>query len=282
MAADYFDRIIAHKKKAVAQQQVITPLESLRALAAMQDRPRDFSGILREGRAALFSHVMNPNGSLGQPLSGTAPYDPVALARRLVLQGAQALVVSTDAAFDGGGIEHLTLVANAVEVPVIRLDYILDEYQVVETRAAGGDGLFLFPAMLTENQIPRLISIAQRNLLTVVACVHNEAELRAVLPYEPRVVAINNYDLRTGQVDLALTGRLLEMVPGHMTVITMGGLESPWDVVQVAAGVDGVLVKQAMLLIPSSAKSIRELLGIDPRITSTGHNGGPFTTTPFF
>ncbi|GAB4572764.1 MAG: indole-3-glycerol phosphate synthase TrpC [Anaerolineae bacterium] len=276
----YFDEIIAYKKKRVAQQQVITPLASLRALSKMQDRPRDVSTVLREEQVALFSHVINPNSSLGQPLSGTAAYDPVALARRLVRQGAQALVVSTDSRYDGGSIEHLTLVSSAVDVPVVRHDYILDEYQIVETRAAGGDGLFLYPAMLSGEQLRRLISATQRNLMTVIACVHNREELLAVLPYEPRIVAINNHDPRTDQTDLTLTSQLVELIPGHMTVITMGGLESPWDVVQVATGVDGVLVKQAMLLIPSTARSLRQVLGLNGYVSST-ENGESLTTNPF-
>lgn len=283
MATIDFERLVAYKKRVVAQQQVVTPLDSLRALAKMQDRPRDVASVLRDGKGTLFSQVMNPNSSLGQPVSGTAPYDPVALSRRLIRQGAQGLVVSTDTRLDGGGVEHLTMVANAVEVPVIRHDYIVDEYQVVETRAAGGDGLFLYPSMLSPDRLRALISATQRNLMTVVACVYSEGELRAVLPYEPRIVVFNNHDPRTNQVDLGLTGRLLEQVPGHITVLTMGGIESPWDVVQVAAGVDGVIVKQAHLLIPSTAKAIREILGIDPRSSDeTSSDSGLFDTTTFF
>lgn len=281
MATIDLERVVAYKKRVVAQQQVVTPLESLRALAKMQDRPRDVASVLRDGTGTLFSQVRNPNSSLGQPVSGTAPYDPVALSRRLTRQGAQGLVVSTDTRLDGGSVEHLTMVANASTVPVIRHDYIVDEYQVVETRAAGGDGLFLYPSMLDGDQLRTLISATQRNLMTVIACVYSEAELHAVLPYEPRIIVINNHDPRTNEIDLGLTARLLEQVPGHITVLTMGGIDSPWDVVQVAAGVDGVIVKQAMLLIPTTAKSIREILGIDPRSNDTDDND-VFITTTFF
>ena len=277
-----FEDILAYKRKIVAQRQVMAPIESLRALANMQDRPRDVATVLRRERAALFSQVVNPNSSLGQPVSGTAPYDPVALARRLIRQGAQGLIVSTDMRFDGGGVEHLTLVSNAVDVPVVRHDYIIDEYQVVETRAAGGDGLVIYPGLLNSEDLRKLISATQRNLMTVIAIVHSEAELEAVLPHEPRVIAINNHDPRTDVVDLTLTGRLLERVPGHITVITLGGFESPWDLVQVAAGVDGVVVKQSMLLIPTTAKALRELLGIDPPQEPSNRDSDRFTTTSFF
>ena len=87
---------------------------------------------------------------------------------------------------------HLTLVANAVQVPVIRTDYIFSEYQVVETRAAGADGLILTPGIMKPEIIRRLISATQRNLMTVIAKVHNERELHMVLPFEPRIIAIDN------------------------------------------------------------------------------------------
>ncbi|NPV68267.1 MAG: hypothetical protein HPY64_14090 [Anaerolineae bacterium] len=254
------DEIIAYKQEQVARLQAVTPLPGLRALAKMQARPQDLSSHLLENRVALLARVMNPAVDLGQSAAGAAPYDPVALARRLARHGAQALVVATDERYHAGAIEHLTLVANAVNVPVIRYDFIIDEYQVVETRAAGGDGLFLTPALLPPEQVRRLLSITQRNLMTAIVCVHSEAELRAILPFEPRVIAINNYNPLTDRVDLSLTPRLVEMVPGHVTLLTMGGLESPRDVGQVMAGVDGVLVGPAMLLIADWAAELWEML----------------------
>jgi len=255
------EEIIAYKTEQVARLQAVTPLAGLRALAKMQARPLDLSSHVLENRVALLAQVMNPAVDLGQAAAGAAPYDPVALARRLARHGAQALVVATDEQYHAGGIEHLTLVANAVNVPVIRYDYIIDEYQIVETRAAGGDGLFLTPALLPPEQMRRLISITQRNLMTAVVNVHSEAELQAILPFEPRVIAINNANPLTGRVDLSLTTRLVEMVPGHVTLLTMGGLESPRDVGQVMAGVDGVLVGPAMLLISEWAAELWDMLG---------------------
>jgi indole-3-glycerol phosphate synthase len=259
-----FEEIIAHKRKQLAQQQVITPLDGLRALAKMQDRPRDVCSVLRDDRITLLARVMNPAArKLGRKAAPTRPYDPVALARRLVRQGAQALVVSTDETYHGGSVEHLTLVANAVQVPVIRTDYIFSEYQVVETRAAGADGLILTPGIMKPEIIRRLISATQRNLMTVIAKVHNERELRTVLPFEPRIIAIDNRDSHTGIINHKTTYELLEHVPGHIAVITMGGLRSPRDISQVTSGLDGVLVNQDLLLNPETAAMIRAMLSIE-------------------
>ena len=256
-----FEEIIAYKIKQIAQQQVVTPIDSLRALAKMQDRPRDVSSHIRVNRIALLAELQNPGFQAGQDDGDDLGYDPVALARRLIRQGAQGLVVATDRRYYGSGVVHLTLVSNAVEVPVIRRDFILDEYQVVETRAAGADGLLVTPPVISAHTLRRLVSATQRNLMTAVVEVYSADELEAVLPLEPRLIAINNRHPITRQVDLSLTPRLVERVPGHIAVITMGGLHTPYDVARVAGGVDGVLVPQDMLLDPAQAAALRRILG---------------------
>ena len=257
-----FEEIIAYKIKQIAQQQVVTPLDSLRALAKMQDRPRDVSSHIRVNRVALLADLQNPTVQAGDSDGDDPGYDPVALARRLIRQGAQGLVIATDKRYYGGGVVHLTLVSNAVDVPVVRRDYILDEYQVVETRAAGADGLLITAPVVNPNTLRRLVSATQRNLMTAVVEVHSADELEAVLPLEPRVIAINNRHPITREIDLSLTPRLVERVPGHITVVTMGGLQTPYDVARVASGVDGVLVPQDMLLDPERAAALRHILGI--------------------
>jgi indole-3-glycerol phosphate synthase len=257
-----YEEIIAYKVKQIAQQQVVTPIDSLRALAKMQDRPRDVSSHVRVNRVALLAELQNPAFQAGEVDGDDPGYDPVALARRLIRQGAQGLVVATDKRYYGGGVVHLTLVSNAVDVPVVRRDYILDEYQVVETRAAGADGLLVTTPVVNSTTLRRLVSATQRNLMTAVVEVHSADELEAVLPLEPRLIAINNRHPLTREVDLTLTPRLVERVPGHITVITMGGLHSPYDVARVASGVDGVLVPQDMLLDPQQAAALRHILGI--------------------
>ncbi len=254
-----YDEVIAHKKKLVAQLQVMTPLASLRALASMQARPRDVRSVLRENRVALVARVMNPGSGADQGQSA-GPYDPVALARRLVAHGAQALMVLTDERYYQGGIEHLTLVASAVDVPVIRQDFVLDEYQVVETRAAGADGLLLIASMLDADRLRSLISATQRNLMTEVVQVRNEDDLRMALPFEPRVIAISNRDPHTGALDLATTCRLVPLIPRHITTVSMGGLGTPQDVASVLAGVDGVLVDEELLCDPQAGAAVASML----------------------
>lgn len=246
--------IIARKRKQIAQRKVVTSLTELRALAGMTDfRPHDVASVLREQGVTLIGRVCRPH------TTGSLPYDPVALARQLVKQGAQVLVVATDE-LDGGGVEHVTLIKRAVEVPVIRQDYVVDDYQVVETRGAGGDGLLLMANLLEPVVLRGLISLTQRNLLTEIVQVHSAAELAVVLPFEPRVIAICNHDPRSGQTDLSLTAELLARIPAHITAISMCGLETVADVVAVLNGPNGVLLGPELLLDPPTMQAVTGLL----------------------
>ncbi|MBN1964316.1 MAG: hypothetical protein JW910_06700 [Anaerolineae bacterium] len=255
--------IIARKRKQIAQQKVVTPLASLRALAGMMRfRPKDLSSVLRENRVTLIGQVRryDPAGADGS--NPGQPYDPVALARQLVTQGVQALIVATDAA-QGGGVEHLTLIKQAVHVPVIRQDYIVDEYQVVETRAAGGDGLLLLANVLDSDTLRGLISVTQRNLLTEIVQVHSAEELETVLPFEPRVIAICNHVHDQDAPNLDLTSQLVQLVPGHIAIMSMGGLDSVTDVATVMNGPDGVLLGPELLFDPESMGAVRRLFDLD-------------------
>lgn len=255
------DEIIAYKKMQVSQQQVLTPRQGLRALAGMQPRPEDVSSHIREHRPTLIARITNPTTAAA---AGTPPraYDPVALARRLVRQGAHGVVVTTDQRYHGGAVEDLMLISRAVDVPVIRDDYILDQYQVVETRAAGGDGLVLDIALLDDLLVRSLISVTQRNLMTSLVHVYNESDLNIVLKHEPRVIVLNNYDPRTGETDLSVTRRLRRHVPAHISTLSAGGLHTPDDILRVISDVEGVIVPQEMLLLPDTASVVRKLLGL--------------------
>ncbi len=253
------EAIVAHKKRLIAQKQVVTPLASLRALASMQERPRDVCSAIRGSHVALLAQVQN---LAPEEETVDIPYDAVALARRLVALGAQALLVLTDDNQPTGGIEHLTLATHAVDVPVIRQDYIIDEYQVIETRAAGADGLLLRASLVNAATMRRLISATQRNRMTEIVEVRNEDELLTALPYEPRIIAINNHDPETGVVDLTATRRLRPLIPAHILTLSRGGLYTPQDVAAVFRDVDGIIVGPDVLLTRPAAAGIRDLLHI--------------------
>jgi len=251
--------VIARKRESVARRAGLTPLESLRALASLQPRPPDVGSTLRENRVALVAQIMAADLGQNSGANGIA-YDPVGLARQAVVQGAHALAVVTEDLYHGGALDHLTHVCNAVGVPVIRQDFVVEEYQVVEARAGGAAALTLIAAVLGDTEMRRLISATQRNRMNAVVLVHDEAELNVALSWEPRVIAIDNRDRHSGAVDLDKTRRLMALIPARLAVLSMGGLRTAQDVAQVAqTGVDAVLVP-APLLLNTEAEAIRAAL----------------------
>ena len=187
-------------------------------------------------------------------------YDPVVLAKRFEYSGVKAISVATNPDYHRGDIADLTLVSQNVAIPVLRQDFIYDEYQVVEARAAGADGLMLTAGLVEPDKLRELISVTQRYRMTEVVQVENEEEVRTAIQFEPRVIAISNRNLRDLTIDLERTLRLRELIPPHMTVISVGGLKTADDVAYVyQADIDGIVVGQALLTAPDKAKAIKEL-----------------------
>jgi indole-3-glycerol phosphate synthase len=269
MARDPLADMVARKQHDLEARKQVIPIAALRAMAKLQQRPRDLKLVLKEDpHVSLIAEIKQISPSAGRLLGA---YDPVALARTYAAHGARAVAIHTDEAVYGGGLEHLTLVARAVNIPVIRQDFAIDEYQVLEARAAGADGVLLMAELLDDLLLRSLLSLTQRLLMTAVVQVSTESDLRRALLFDPRVIGISNQDMHTYAVDLDTTVRLRSQIPPHIAVISLYGLRTADDVARVtAAGVDGVLVGQALLQAPDTAAKIRELF------VSSGHEGdGP-------
>lgn len=253
------DTIIAAKRLYLEERKAKTPIEAVRALAGMQKRPQPVMSTVRtDNQVMLIAQVKYASPEAGQLVDA---YDPVALARLYAQEGADAIAIFTDETIYQGGLDDLMLVSQAVNIPTISQDYIVDEYQVVEARAAGASGLILSAAVLDEPTLRSLVSATQRNLMTAIVQVHNEAELDYALTLSPRVIAISNRDPHTFNVDIQVTIRLRPRIPNHISVISMSGLRTPQDVAMVAhQGVNAVMVGEALLTSPNVRQTLREML----------------------
>jgi indole-3-glycerol phosphate synthase len=253
------DEIIAHKRAEVAALRARTPIDAVRARAAAAPPPRDFAAAIAGPPIKVIAEVKRASPSAG---SIRAAADPVATARSYAAAGASAVSVLTDHRYFSGSLEDLVAVRGAVGLPILRKDFTVDAFQVYEARAAGADAVLLIAGAIPAADLASLARLAGDLELTALVEVHSEQDLDDALSIGPRVVGINNRDLRTLQTDLETTHRLRPRIPAGITVISESGIATPGDVADVArAGIDAILVGTSLMASPDPGAHLRALLG---------------------
>lgn len=252
-------KMVTDTRKMVEQRKREVPLAGMHALASMQRRPYDISSYLREHhKLPLIAQIKRHAPEMQDPL---ANYDPVVIAKRFEACHVSGLMLATNQQYYLGSIVDLTLVTQNVSIPVIRQDFVYDEYQIVEARAAGADGVLLIAALLEPAHLRELISITQRNRMAAIVQVQSQEEVLQSIEFEPRVIAISNRDMHDFTIDLDTTLRLRPLIPRHIMVMSMGGLRTAADVAYVRqANLDAVVVGQAILNAPDPSAAIYDLL----------------------
>ena len=189
-------------------------------------------------------------------------YQPAPVARAYANAGAAAISVLTEPAFFDGGLDHLEAVREAVEVPLLRKDFIVSEYQVAEARAAGADAVLLIVAALDDPTLRRLVVAAGNLELAALVEVHDAAELSRALAAEAEIVGVNNRNLRTLEVDIDASFSLVAAIPEEVTAVAESGIKTAADIVGLRlAGYDGFLVGESLITQPDPGAALRSLLG---------------------
>jgi indole-3-glycerol phosphate synthase len=252
------DRIVAQTRITVARARQEVRLAELEAQARAMPRARDFAGALRSGRIGCIAEFKRHSPSAGWIRQGA---DPAQIAQRYQVAGAAALSVLTDEPFFRGSLSDLRRARAACALPVLRKDFIVDAYQIVEARAAGADAVLLIVGALTDGALQALMGEAERWGLQVLCEAHDEAELDRALAASARIVGINQRDLRTFAVDTTLALRLRSRVPAGRTVVAESGIRSAEDVERLrAGGVDAILVGEALMRAADPGLSLQQLL----------------------
>lgn len=216
----------------------------------------DAAGALR-----LIAEVKQASPSAGVIVAAGATFDPIAIAQRYEAAGAHAISVLTDARFFRGSLDDLRAVRMAVELPVLRKDFILDEVQIFEAAAAGADAVLLVVAALDDETLVRLLEMARTCQLDALVEVHTLAELDRALEADAEIVGINNRDLTTFEIDLAVTETLAEQVPAGVLLVSESGIRAADDSRRArAAGADAILVGEAMMRAGDSAENVGRLI----------------------
>jgi indole-3-glycerol phosphate synthase len=228
--------------------------------AAMAKTPRgsEFESALgMSGRVNVIAECKRRSPSRGVLAHD---YDPVAIARQYERGGAAAISVLTEPTFFDGALEHLTAVRAAVNVPLLRKDFIVDEYQLLEARAAGADAVLLIVAALEQKDLVRLREQATALGLAALVEVHDDEELARAIDCGARLVGVNNRNLRTLAVDVEASDRLAARMPSHVIGVSESGLQTRADLERLAAaGYRAFLIGERFMTDPDPAKAIEEL-----------------------
>jgi indole-3-glycerol phosphate synthase len=233
--SDILERIIAVKREEVSAAERSAPLEELRLEASARDL-RDFVGALRAkhaaGAPAVIAEVKKASPSKGVLREHFVPAD---IARSYEQGGAACLSVLTDVQFFQGSAAYLEAARAACTLPVLRKDFIIDPYQVVEARAMGADAILLIAAALSTDQMQDLEAFAHSLGLAVLVEVHDERELGEALTLKTPLIGINNRNLRTFETSLDTTLGMLDALPDDRIVVTESGILSRADVERMRA-----------------------------------------------
>jgi indole-3-glycerol phosphate synthase len=258
------EQILRDKTDEVAEHRRRCPLAELRRL--VQDLPpaRDFLAALREDGAhsktspRIIAEVKkaSPSKGLIRP-----DFDPVAIAQTYAANGAAALSVLTDAKYFQGQLSFLEDICTAVTLPLLRKDFTIDAYQVYESRAAHADALLLIVAALERGQLEDFLGLADDLDMAALLEVHTVEELERCLPLQPRLIGINNRDLRTFHTDIETTLRLLPLVPSDVLVVSESGINTAADITRLRdKGVHAFLIGESLMRAPNPGVKLREFL----------------------
>ena len=255
------DRIVARKVEEVAERRARVGLTELEALAKQADAPRGFARALRE-RAARREAAVIAEVKKASPSKGVirADFRPADIARSYEAGGAACLSVLTDIDFFQGADAYLQQARAACSLPVIRKDFMIDPYQIVEARALGADCVLLIVANLQDGQMAELAAVAKEQNLDVLVEVHDGAELERALRLETPLLGINNRNLHSFEVSLNTTLELKARVPADRLVITESGILGRADVELMEANdVYAFLVGEAFMRAEDPGAELKRL-----------------------
>ena len=261
---DILDKIIAVKREEIAAAARRKPLAVMRADAESRVLTRDFIGAMRTkiaaGQPAVIAEIKKASPSKGLLREDFIPAD---IAQSYAEYGAACLSVLTDAQFFQGCVDYLKQARASCQLPVLRKDFIVDAYQVYESRAMGADACLLIAAILDDAQMKDFEAIARSLDMAVLVEVHDAPELARALKLKTPLVGINNRNLKTFEVSLDTTLSLLRDVPSDRLLVTESGIHSREDVLRMgAAGVNAFLVGEAFMRAPDPGAALAGLFAV--------------------
>ncbi|GAA1828429.1 indole-3-glycerol phosphate synthase TrpC [Luedemannella flava] len=252
------EEILAGVREDVAARQARVPLEALKETAAAAPPALDAYAALRSPGVGVIAEVKRSSPSKGQ--LAEIP-DPAELAKEYADGGARCISVLTEGRWFGGSLDDLAAVRAAVNVPVLRKDFVVSSYQVHEARAYGADLVLLIVAALEQNTLTGLLERVESLGMTALVEVHTEAEADRALAAGAKVIGVNARNLATLEVDRSVFERIAPGLPNNVVKIAESGVRGPHDLIRyAAAGADAVLVGEGLVTQKSPREAVAELV----------------------
>jgi len=253
------DRIIEAKKEEVAQLKQTRPLSELKAAIRNLPSPRDFRGAIKGKTCAVIAEVKRRSPSKGILRED---FDPVNIASVYEEYGAAAISVLTDQKFFGGDKSYLAEIKKTVRLPLLRKDFIIEPYQIYETRNLNGDALLFIAEILEKEQLSDYIRLAESLDISALVEVHSKEELDKALASGAGIIGINNRNLKTFTTDLNTSVEITPHIPPDKIIISESGIHKREDIeLLMKAGIHAFLIGETLMVSENIGKKLTELLG---------------------
>lgn len=255
------DEICAHKREEVCRRKAETPFALIEQCVAQSPLPRDFGAALDQPGISLIAEIKRASPSKGTLLTNL---DPAEWARIYERGGAHALSVLTDERYFRGSLADLTAAHTATRLPCLRKEFVIDEYQIYEARAAQADAVLLIVRILSDEQLHDYLDVCHALHLAALVETHDAYEIERAVRTGSRILGINNRDLDTLEVNVSRTLELRKLVPDGRILVSESGIHTRDHVKMLEdGGIDAILVGEALVTSRNVADKVRELLGRD-------------------
>lgn len=253
---EILENIISNKLKEIRAAKIREPLEVLKARIKNAPKPRNFKkAISKKDKLCIIAEIKKASPSAGIIRKS---FDPVHLAVLLEKSGADALSVLTDRKFFKGDISYIKKIKSRVKLPVLRKDFIVDEYQVYESRANGADAILLIARLLSAARLKSLYVIAKRLGLACIIEAHSQADLKKTLKANPQIIGFNNRNLKDFSIDMNVTLKLCASVPKGKILVSESGIRNSKDLdILKARGINAALIGEAFMRMEAVSSRLK-------------------------
>ena len=254
------NQIIAHKKEEVGRRKKEVKIESLKEQLPNCPSSRGFKEAITQGNEInIIAEVKSASPSVGVLIKD---FDPVGTADDYLKGGAAALSILTEQEFFKGNLDFIPLIKKENPLSALRKDFIIDPYQIYESKVYGADAILLIASILSKDALEDFLSLSSELGIDTVVEVHNEEELSIALSTGCNIIGINNRNLRTFEIDLTTTIKLMSCIPSGKVVISESGIKSREDIIQLEeAGIRAVLIGEALIRAKDRIAMLKELRG---------------------